>query len=164
MATLLERDANLAALGEHLAAARAGDGRLVLVGGEAGVGKTALVRRFAEDTDARVLWAACDGLFTPQPLAPLNDLGVSADGPRRDVFAGTLEALTSDPALVVIEDVHWADEATLDLLRYLARRLDRTGTLLVATYRDDEIGTSHPLRLLLGEVGSDRRISLKPLT
>jgi DNA-binding CsgD family transcriptional regulator len=164
MATLLEREASLAALADHLAAAQAGGGRLVLVGGEAGVGKTALVRRFAGDADTRVLWSACDGLFTPHPLGPLADLGLRADGPRADVFADALEALTSQPALVVVEDVHWADEATLDLLRYLMRRLDRTRTLAVATYRDDEVGTSHPLRLLLGEVSADRRIALRPLT
>ena len=164
MATLVERGADLAALNEHLAAARAGGGRLVLVGGEAGVGKTALVRRFVEDADGRIRWAACDGLFTPEPLAPLDDLELSADGPRRDVFASVLDALASEPALVVVEDVHWADEATLDLLRYLSRRLDRTRTLLLITYRDDEIGTGHPLRMLLGEVGSERRISLRPLT
>ena len=139
---LVERGGYLAALGEHLAAAAAGEGRLVVVGGEAGVGKTSLVRRFSHDQadDARILWAACDGLFTPQPLAPLTDLGLPFEGPRQEVFAAVLETLTREPALAVLEDVHWADEATLDLLRYLVRRLDRTRTLLVATYRDDEIG------------------------
>jgi DNA-binding CsgD family transcriptional regulator/tetratricopeptide (TPR) repeat protein len=164
MATLLERDASLASLHDHLAAARSGGGHLVLVGGEAGVGKTALVRRFAEEAEGEVLWAACDGLFTPQPLAPLADLGLRADGSRSDVFARALDELGGRPAVVVVEDVHWADEATLDFLRYLARRLDRTKTLLVTTYRDDEVGTGHPLRVLLGEVGSDRRIALRPLT
>jgi DNA-binding CsgD family transcriptional regulator/tetratricopeptide (TPR) repeat protein len=164
VAALLEREVPLAALGEHLAAAAAGEGRLILVGGEAGVGKTALLRQFADEADARVLWAACDGLFTPQPLAPLDDLNLSSDGPRSEVFAATLDALTSESALVVVEDAHWADEATLDLLRYLGRRLDRTRTLLVVTYRDDEIGATHPLRMLLGEVGFDRRITLRPLT
>ena len=86
----------------------------------------------------RVLRAACDGLFTPQPLAPLHDLGLDPAGPRREVFLETLEALSSEPTLVVVEDVHWADEATLDLLLYLARRIDRAPTLLLATYRDDE--------------------------
>lgn len=106
MAALLEREVPLAALGEHLVAAVAGEGRLVLVGGEAGVGKTALLRQFADEADARVLWAACDGLFTPQPLAPLEDLNLSPDGPRREVFAATLDALISESALVVVEDAH----------------------------------------------------------
>jgi DNA-binding CsgD family transcriptional regulator/tetratricopeptide (TPR) repeat protein len=162
---LLEREAYLAALGEHLAAAAAGGGRLVAVGGEAGVGKTSLVRRFADDqSDAPVRWAACDGLFTPQPLAALQDLGLAADGPRREVFSATLVALTREPALVVVEDVHWADEATLDLLLFLRRRLDQTRTLLITTYRDDEVGPGHPLRVLLAEVEIARRVVLRPLT
>ena len=164
MNELVEREGYLAALGEHLRAAAAGEGRLIVVGGEAGVGKTSLLRRFAGDQDVRVLWAACDGLFTPQPLAPLTDLGLSFEGPRQEVFAAVLETLTREPALAVLEDVHWADEATLDLLRYLGRRLDRTRTLLVATYRDDEIGPSHPLRVVLGEVGEARRVALRPLS
>jgi DNA-binding CsgD family transcriptional regulator/tetratricopeptide (TPR) repeat protein len=163
---LVERSAQLADLGEHLAAAAAGAGRLVVVGGEAGVGKTSLVRRFAQERagDVRVLQAACDGLFTPQPLAPLHDLGLDPDGSRPEVFARTLAALSSEPTLVVVEDVHWADEATLDLLLYLARRLDRAPVLLLATYRNDEIGAGHPLRILLGEVDAGRRIPVEPLS
>jgi DNA-binding CsgD family transcriptional regulator/tetratricopeptide (TPR) repeat protein len=169
---LVERGAYLAALGEQLGAALAGHGRLVLVGGEAGVGKTSLVRTFAEEqeTKARIVQAACDGLFTPEPLAPLEELVEQLGEPRlwagarREVFAATLESLGSRATIVVVEDVHWADEATLDLLRYLGRRLDGTTTLLIATYRDDEIGAQHPLRLVLGDVDTARRIALPPLT
>lgn len=162
---LLERDGYLADLGKHLAAAVAGGGRLVAVGGEAGVGKTSLVRQFADDQgDIHVLWAACDGLFTPQPLAPLHDLGLSPEGDPRKVFATTLEELTREPTLVILEDVHWADEATIDLLLYLGRRLDRTSTLLVATYRDDELSLDHRLRVVLAEVDESRRIALRPLS
>jgi DNA-binding CsgD family transcriptional regulator len=167
---LIEREGYLAALDDHLAGAAAGRGRLVLVGGEAGIGKTSLVRAFAaeHEEDSRVVWAACDGLFTPQPLAPLfelaEQLGFEAEGPRREVFAATLEALRPGPTIAVLEDVHWADEATLDLLRFLGRRLDRTETLLLATYRDDELAGRHPLRVVLGDVGADRRLSLGPLS
>jgi DNA-binding CsgD family transcriptional regulator len=167
---LVERETQLAALGEHLDAAVAGRGRLVLVSGEAGVGKTSLVRAFAEERvgDVRFARGACDGLFTPQPLAPLLELaeqiGVSVDGPRRDVFSGTLDALRRAPTVAVVEDVHWADEATLDLIRFLGRRLEQTTTLLVATYRDDELGPRHPLRVLLGDVPSERRVALPPLS
>jgi DNA-binding CsgD family transcriptional regulator len=167
MTPLLERADHFAALDEHLVGALAGDGRLLVVGGEAGVGKSSLARRFADEQQqggVTVLWAACDGLFTPQPLAPLGDLGLAAEGPRRDVFASALAALTREPTLVVFEDIHWADEATLDLLIYLSRRLSGTHTLLIATYRDDEVGGDHPLRVVLGEVPAARRISLKPLT
>ena len=167
---LVERETQLAALGEHLDAAEAGHGRLVLVGGEAGVGKTTLVKAFAAERsdETRFVWGACDGLFTPQALAPLlelaEQLSLTVDGPRREVFAATLEALGSRPTTAIVEDVHWADEATLDLLRFLGRRLDRTRTLLIATYRDDELARHHPLRVVLGDVGSERRIALAPLS
>ena len=160
---LLERDAGLASLADHLAAAHGG-GRLVVVGGEAGVGKTSLLREFAARASVRMLWGACDGLFTPQPLAPLHDLGFSPVGDPRDVFAAMLEELGREPTLVVLEDVHWADEATLDLLLYLGRRLERTKTLLVATYRDDELGVDHRLRVVLAEVDETRRVALRPLS
>jgi DNA-binding CsgD family transcriptional regulator/tetratricopeptide (TPR) repeat protein len=162
---LVERHAQLADLDEHFAAAVDGAGRLVAVGGEAGVGKTALVRRFADEREGvRALWAACDGFFTPQALAPLHDLGLSPEGAQREVFAATLDALGGVPTLVVIEDVHWADEATLDLLLYLGRRLERTRTLLVVTYRDDEVGPDHPLRVVLAEVDEARRVTVRPLS
>lgn len=164
MLRLLERGPALEALAGHLADSR-DRGRLVVVGGEAGVGKTSLVREFtARAGDVRALWAACDGLFTPQPLAPLHDLGVSPEGESREVFAATLDELGREPTLVVLEDAHWADEATLDLLLYLGRRLERTNTLLVATYRDDELGVDHRLRVVLAEVDETRRISLRPLS
>ena len=167
---LVERGTYLAGLGEHLAAAAGGHGRLILVGGEAGIGKTALVRTFADEhaQGARVLWGACDGLFTPQPLRPLLDmadqLGLDADAPQRDLFSATLEALRPGPTIAIFEDVHWADGATVDLLRFLGRRLDQTATLLIATYRDDELGAQHPLRVVLGDVEAARRIMLAPLT
>jgi DNA-binding CsgD family transcriptional regulator/tetratricopeptide (TPR) repeat protein len=167
---LVEREIQLAALGEHLDAAVGGRGRLVLVGGEAGVGKTSLVRAFATQrgADVRCAWGACDGLFTPQPLAPLLELaeqiGVGIDGQRRDVFAATLDALRRTPTVAVLEDVHWADDATLDLIRFLGRRLEQTTTLLIATYRDDELGPRHPLRVVLGDVPSGRRVALPPLS
>jgi DNA-binding CsgD family transcriptional regulator/tetratricopeptide (TPR) repeat protein len=165
---LIERGAYLAAFGDHLATAVAGHGRLVLVGGEAGVGKTSLVRAFAAEQagKARVLQAACDGLFTPEPLAPLDELapGLDRSGSRRELFTAALASLGARVTIAIVEDVHWADEATLDLLRYLGRRLDGTTTLVIATYRDDEIGPQHPLRLVLGDVESARRIALPPLT
>jgi DNA-binding CsgD family transcriptional regulator/tetratricopeptide (TPR) repeat protein len=167
---LVERGAYLAGLAEHLAAAAGGHGRLILVGGEAGIGKTTLVRTFADEhaQGARVLWGACDGLFTPQPLRPLLDMAAELDldteAPQRELFSAALEALRPGPTIAIFEDVHWADGATVDLLRFLGRRLDQTATLLVATYRDDELGAQHPLRIVLGDVEAARRISLAPLT
>src|SRR5690242_20755641 len=129
---LLERESSLASLSDYAAEARGGEGRLVLVGGEAGVGKSALVERFERDVpEARWSWGACDGLFTPRPLGPLFDLAdqlggrlldLCAAGADREVLFRALLDEVRQPDLldvVTVEDVHWADEATLDLLRYL---------------------------------------------
>ncbi|WP_433059841.1 LuxR C-terminal-related transcriptional regulator [Dactylosporangium sp. CS-033363] len=165
---LLERDSALASLAEYARQASAGEGRIVLVGGEAGVGKTALVEAFTADR-RNVVWGLCDGLFTPRPLGPLFDiaeqigLDVAAVG-RDELFAAALRALAGVDILV-IEDLHWADEATVDLVRYLGRRL--RGTLAVLTYRDDALTPGDPLRVALGDLGTQRatrRIGLAPLS
>lgn len=181
---LLERAGLLGDLNELLREAGAGRGRLVLLGGEAGVGKTAVTRRFAEaapgpDRGVRVLVGACDALSTPRPLAPLVDIAhrlggevrrlLASAGRRDEVFGAFLAELGAGhgPTLVVFEDVHWADEATLDLLKFVGRRIGSTRTLLIATYRDDEIGPTHPLRVVLGTLttsGDVRRLGLAPLS
>jgi len=161
---LLERDDVLDTLREAYAGARSGAGRLVLVGGEAGIGKTAVVRAFcAEVAEARILWGACDALFTPRPLAPFLDLAAEANGELgaavgaggpHEVVAALVAAATAEPTVVVLEDVHWADEATLDALRVLARKVERSPLLVVASYRDDELDRSDPLRIVLGELAT----------
>jgi len=179
--SLLERESALETLGGWFAEARAGRGRLVLVGGEAGVGKTTLVNEFAlqHRQTARVLWGACDALTTPRPLGPLSDVAPALGGqldqllhdeaPREVLFPALLQRLrdTRVVTVLVVEDVHWADEATLDLLRFLARRLGPAATLLVVTYRDDEVGPVHPVQLLAGDLASSalvRRLRLAPLS
>jgi DNA-binding CsgD family transcriptional regulator len=171
---LVEREPFLEALEEHLAAG----GRLVLVGGEAGVGKTALVRAFADRLAgrSRVLWGACDALFTPRPLGPFADVAAETRGPLADVLGGgrahevltaLLDELRADPTVLVLEDVHWADEATLDLLRLLARRVESSQALVLATFRDDELAAYQPVRLVLGGLASAPgvfRLSLPPLS
>jgi DNA-binding CsgD family transcriptional regulator len=147
---LLERDDLLARLGSL----RADGGRLVFVGGEAGVGKTSLVRAFATGASAPVLWGFCENLTTPTPLAPFLDVGdVASSGEPRVVARALLDALRSTTVLVV-EDVHWGDQATLDVLRVLGRRIDSTPSLVLATYRDDEVTARHPFRAVLGELAS----------
>jgi DNA-binding CsgD family transcriptional regulator len=153
MAELLERDDLLA----QLDAARVEGGRLVFVGGEAGVGKTALVRAFAAGSGTRVLHGACENLTTPTPFGPFLDLGLDLGDEPRQVAAAVLEELRRTP-LLVLEDVHWADGATLDALRVLGRRLDATSALVLATYRDDEVEADHPLRLVLGELATTRTV------
>ena len=162
---LLERSEQLRALSEHLrAVASSSRGRLVLVAGEAGVGKTALCRHFAdEQRTARVLYGACDPSFTPHPLGPLLDIAASLGGglktsvesgrmPREVAMTLVDELRRKRPTLLVIEDLHWADEATLDVLRLLGRRIDQVPALVLATYRDDELERTHPLRIVLGDL------------
>jgi DNA-binding CsgD family transcriptional regulator/tetratricopeptide (TPR) repeat protein len=161
---LIERDTLLSALQGRLQGV-AVSGHVMLVAGEAGVGKSSLLRELAQRHAAaggRVWWGACDALETPLPLAPLLDIARDAstrfaaqlNGPRPALFEAVLDELrlAAGPVLVVVEDAHWADEATLDLLKYLGRRIERTRALLAVSYRDDEVTATHPLRRVLGEL------------
>ena len=173
---LLERDDALAILDEALVEARDGQGKTAIVSGEAGVGKTSLARAFVDSCDVRVVWGACEALFTPRPLGPVYDIAQTTGGPlleqltasanRISLLATLLDELGSVPTLAVVEDVHWADEATLDALKYLGRRIEHASCLLVLTFRDDEVGAHHPLRLVLGDLPSRAaiRIPLSPLS
>jgi DNA-binding CsgD family transcriptional regulator/tetratricopeptide (TPR) repeat protein len=175
---LLERESFLVALREAQRQAQGGTGRLVFVVGEAGVGKTALVRRFCSDaTEMRVLEGACDALFTPRPLAPFADVAAKTGGPLAELIARdarpheVLAALTDElhrrPTVLVLEDLHWADEATLDVLRLLGRRVEASSALVIGTFRDDELHAAHPLRVVLGGLAAApgvERISIPPLT
>jgi DNA-binding CsgD family transcriptional regulator/tetratricopeptide (TPR) repeat protein len=168
---LVERHALL----ERLAAAREAGGRLVFVGGEAGVGKTALVRAFASAHRGRMYAGACEHLATPAPLGPFADVALAVGGPLaaaveagrhpRDVAMALLDELRN-PAVLVIEDAHWADEATLDVLRVIGRRIADTPSLVVVTFRD-EVVDDDPLRVLLGDLASApavERLEVPPLT
>ena len=175
---LLERASELARLADALSAVRSErQGRFAFVRGEAGVGKTSLVRRFcALAPETRVLWGGCEPLFTPRPLGPFLDIAETAGGelaratsgePKPYELAAELlrELGGSRTTAVIVEDVHWADEATLDVLRLLARRIESVPALLVATYRDDELDRRHPLRGVLGELGRRAlRIVVEPLS
>lgn len=177
---LLERSDLLEDLERLVDAARRGRGALVAIGGEAGIGKTSVVEALrARLTRARFLLGRCDSLTTPRPLGPLHDIAADPasgmalplrDGrPRHAVFDAFLDELRSTlrPAVVVFEDVHWADAATLDLLRFVGRRIADTHGLVIVTYRDDEVGPRHPLTVLLGDLATARglrRFALGPLS
>jgi DNA-binding CsgD family transcriptional regulator/tetratricopeptide (TPR) repeat protein len=177
---LLEREGELAALNAALAAVDIdSSGVLALVHGESGVGKTALLDQFCrEHSTTRLLWGACDALFTPRPLGPFLDMAeavggelpalVSAGALPHEVSSALGRELAAGPkTLLVVEDAHWADEATLDVLLLLSRRLSGLPALVVVTYRDDELDRTHPLRTVLGELASApavRRIALAPLS
>ena len=175
MTDLLERDAATATLHAAVTAAGAGHGAVVLVSGEAGIGKTSLVRGFttALDRRVRVLVGACDDLRTRRPLGPLRDAVAGTGGPLEQalaagtdaVFTAAVGELGLPPVTVlVVEDVHWVDDASLDVLRHLARRIGDVPGVLVLTYRDDEVGPRHPLRALLGELDTPVRLPLEPLS
>jgi DNA-binding CsgD family transcriptional regulator/tetratricopeptide (TPR) repeat protein len=139
-----------------------------------------LVEQFQRDRpEACWYWGACDGLFTPRPLGPLFDIADQLGGElldlcraraaRDELFSALLRAVTEPGTLhvVVVEDVHWADEATLDMLRFLGRRIRDAAVLLVATYRDEALTGTDPLRVALGELARQqpaRRIELAPLS
>src|SRR3984893_1159597 len=174
---LLERERCLSDLAKWLHAAAERGGCIALVAGEAGIGKTTLVQEFSkQQSETRVLWGACDALLTPRPLAPLHDIArqtkgvlltaVNSGANRDEIFTAALDELEREKALVVFEDMHWADEATLDLLKYLGRRIHRTHAMLAVTYRDDEVGPRHPLRYVIGDLprASVNRMSLPPLS
>ncbi|HSO56035.1 MAG TPA: AAA family ATPase, partial [Actinomycetes bacterium] len=177
-AGLLERDAELRRLRETLRGAGQGRGSVALVSGEAGIGKTSLVRAFAREAagQARVLAGACDDLVTPRTLGPFRDMARGAapalsaavePGAGRDaVFGAVHQELARGPAVMLVEDVHWADDATLDVLRYLAWRIPELPSVLVLTYRDDELSGQHPLRRVLAALPHQevRRLHLRPLS
>jgi DNA-binding CsgD family transcriptional regulator len=175
---LLERGSCLGALDEYVTDAAAGRGRLVLVTGEAGIGKTALVDAFrAAHPELTWWWGACDGGFTPRPLGPLFEIGLQAGGrlrelctgepDRNELFAEFMAAVAAAPStpVVVVEDLHWADEATLDWLGHLSRRLGHLSVLVLATYREEDADTR--LADVMGRIathGSTRRVQLPPLS
>jgi DNA-binding NarL/FixJ family response regulator/energy-coupling factor transporter ATP-binding protein EcfA2 len=174
---ILERDGELTALASAMAGAAAGTGSVVLISGEAGIGKSSLVLalRSLLPPDARLLVGYCDDLATRRTLGPFRDLigSVGAelaeavqDASDRDRVLSALRGeLTWSRQLTVlaVEDVHWADEATLDVLRYLVRRVAHLPAVLVLTYRDDELTRDHPLREVLAEVPSVQRVHRLPL-
>lgn len=176
---LLERETYLETIAAALQDTTHGEGRIVLLSGEAGIGKSSLVEQFVRQQagTVRVLWGACDALFTPRPLGPLRDIATQTQGnllaqleqnaTSATLFSTFLAELQGRPTLTIFEDVHWADEATLDLILYVGRRLSRTSAVLVLTYRDDELGLRHPLRSVLGDLSPlpiTRRLALLPLS
>jgi DNA-binding CsgD family transcriptional regulator/tetratricopeptide (TPR) repeat protein len=168
---LIERGPQLAALSQYLEDTRDGCGVLALVGGEAGGGKSALVAAFLADVAVRVVAGSCDGLSTPRPLGPLIEvaaqLEVDAALPRDQLFAAILGALKQQSTIVLVEDVHWADDATADFLLYAGRRLEDLPAMLIATYRDDEVRSNATMTRLIGEfarLGVVRRIAADSLS
>jgi ATP/maltotriose-dependent transcriptional regulator MalT len=177
---LLEREEALSVLAGARDAAERGEGRVVFVTGEAGIGKTSLVTRFVHDldADARVLFGTCDDLAVPRPLGAFRDLAGAVSAPLADALSAgaaphEIQALLLEelelppqPTSLVLEDVHWADDATLDSITVLGRRIRTLPALLVLTFREGEAPPDHPLRRTLGAIRSDDAVvlELEPLS
>jgi len=174
---LLERQPQLTQLATSLRAVADDRGKALLIGGEAGVGKSSLVEAFVarHGNEARVLWGNCDALRTPRVLGPVYEIaarlpaleGLRGEPSRERLFAGLFEELCRRPvAIIVLEDIQWADEATLDFVTFLGRRIQRTRCLFLATFRDDEVSAAHPLRRTLGDLTGNHvaRLTLAPLS
>lgn len=177
MILLLERDAALATLHRLREEAATNGGRLVFVEGEAGIGKTSLLGAFRASLPDGVtaLLGTCDPLSTPRPLGPIVDVAAEldpalarslADGAPRDAILPALlgSIRARGPGVVLLlDDLHWADEATLDALRFVGRRIETTRALVVAAYRDDEVGPEHPLRVVIGDLATSAAVRRLPL-
>ncbi|GGC60740.1 helix-turn-helix transcriptional regulator [Undibacterium terreum] len=173
MKQLLERDSFLLKLAAELASAQE-HGRVVLIAGEAGIGKTSLLERFIEQLPGNTVYCGgCEALMTPRPLGPLYDIAraglpvlksaLENGADRATLFSIVLDKLLGSniPAIMVLEDVHWADAATLDLIKFLGRRIHLSHSLLVLSFRDDEVTAAHPLRAVLGDIPASRMTRLK---
>lgn len=174
---LLERQSALRQLAAALAGARTGNGRVVLVTGEAGIGKTSLVDRFVErhSDGVRLLWGACEPFLEPKPFGPLYDVALHIDGlpsalsnahDLASVEQALLDGLRA-PAMLVIEDLHWADEASLNVLSRVGPELATLPVLVIFTTRDDSLSIGPIVRAFLDRVTAwpmAERLDLAPLS
>ena len=173
---LVGRDRETALLNDNFDQMLAGRGGVVLVSGDAGIGKTALVNVLsirAEDAGAAVYTGACYDLQTTPPFGPWTDANLIPPlddgdpiGEVGEIAASIVKTAEQGPTLLVLEDLHWTDPESTEILRTVARHADQTRLLLVATYRDREIEPSHPLYSLLPLLVRESqagRISLTPL-
>jgi DNA-binding CsgD family transcriptional regulator/Tfp pilus assembly protein PilF len=160
---LVEREGFLASLERLLEEALGGSGRLVFLGGEAGVGKTALAAALAEAAGGPVVRrGCCDIVTTAEALGPILDalpelvaaVDLEAGVSRLRLFLKVRGVLSESPMLLVLEDVHWADGATLDILRFLGRRLAGTRLMILATFRSEEVSSDHPLTVVMGDLAT----------
>jgi predicted ATPase len=175
---LLERQDQLAQLAGAVERAADGSGSVVLVRGDGGIGTTTLVRHFVnrQTAGADTRWGCCDDLLTPHPFGPLWEVAASEPGllvalrrmivPR--VFRSVLEFVSGidRPAVLVIEDAHWADEATLDLIKHVGRRIGERRGVLIVTCRDVGMSGRNMLSAVVGDLPNEVvvRVSLPTLT
>ena len=177
---MVGRHSELAALNAALAATERGSGRVVVIEGEAGIGKTRLVETWsagAIERGARILAGGCPPLVEDLPYAPVVEILRRLVEPDsivptddRGKFFGQVADVISDttrPTVLVIEDLHWADRSTCALVAYLLSALRDDPVLLLLTVRSDDINSRHPVASLLAELTRNRRarrLVLQPLS
>jgi DNA-binding CsgD family transcriptional regulator/tetratricopeptide (TPR) repeat protein len=176
---LLEREEPLATMRALARAASSHGGHLLFVEGEAGVGKTSLLREFrrALPVEIRCVYGTCEPLSTPQPFGPIVDVAADLDSglaslldrgaASAEISRRFIKALEPPDTVVLLDDLQWADEATLDVVRFIGRRIHTTSALVVGAFRVDEVGNDHPLRVVLGQLATSpavRRIHLEGLS
>lgn len=177
---LIEREDVLALLNARFQTIGDGEGHCVFISGEAGLGKTSLVKAFcaAHKADCNIYLGACDALFTPRPLAPLYDIIWQVNNSlwpdshslqeRTELFASFFRELSNqkEKFLIVFEDIHWADEATMDFIKFMARRITQLHCLFILTYRDNDVSSQHAVRHMLGQIPPHcfTRLPLSPLS
>jgi DNA-binding CsgD family transcriptional regulator len=174
---LIERNKFLASLAASFEKVVEGEGHCILLSGEAGIGKTSIIKAFCKDKKSEfdIYQGTCDSLFTPRLLAPLydivcqikNDLWPDSDDAidRVKLFGNLFNELRNQekPIIIIFEDIHWADEATLDFIKFFARRIAQIRCLFIVSYRDNEIDTQQLLRNLLGQLPADSLTGLQLL-
>jgi DNA-binding CsgD family transcriptional regulator len=165
---LFEREEASRLLKSAYASACSGKGRLAVIEGEAGIGKTTLIQHLSAEIgdEADIHWGWNDPLSTPRPLGALQDIAATLDmqlgemisaGAAQDViFSAVLKTLmrVAAPTILVIEDLHWADQATLDLVRFLGRRISLLRVLVILTIRSGELEHEHAVNKVLGDLPS----------
>jgi DNA-binding CsgD family transcriptional regulator len=171
---VLERDRELEVLARAFVGAAGGSGSGITIAGEPGAGKSTLVAAACERaTGMRIVRGGCDPLTTPRPLGPFRDAfarlsvgeqgSAALQGTAIEVCEAVYDALRSEPTVLVVEDIHWIDSASVEVMRFLVRRLDAMPCALVVTYRDDEIDVRHVARPLLGDVAALGHVATRKL-
>src|SRR6476660_369344 len=177
---LIEREGLLTFLQKQFNNVTEEEGHCIFISGEAGIGKTALVKAFCkqQQDNSNIYHGVCDALFTPRPLAPLYDILWQVNSNLwpasqtieefSELFSKFFYELSKqkEKSIIVFEDIHWADEATLDFIKFFARRITPLRCLFILTYRDDEIHSRHPLRNVLGQLPPDSftKLQIPPLS
>lgn len=177
---LLERELITGSLLHALEDASLGRGRVIVIEGEPGIGKSSLLQFFSRliGSEHSVHWGWNDPSTTPRPLGPLHDMAATIapelgdllrQTPTPDViFTELLNTLvrSNETRVLIFEDLHWADRATLDLIRFLGRRVPMLKALIVLTVRNADLDREHPVTQLLGDLpaATMTRLSMVPLS